>query len=92
MIISPDRFLADLETLGRIGWVDGEGMDRPAFSPSYGMARKFVEEKMRETGLAVTVDGANLNTGGATPPCPPYMRGLTLTPYREGESTTAPWA
>lgn len=81
MIISPDRFLADLETLGRIGWVDGEGMDRPAFSPSYGMARKFVEEKMRETGLAVTVDGVGNLFGtleGSDPSLPAIYAGSHL--------------
>lgn len=75
MIISPDRFLADLEALGRIGWVDGEGMDRPAFSPSYETARKFVEEKMKDAGLAVTVDGVGniFGTLEGSDPCLPAI-------------------
>ncbi|NLK18779.1 MAG: M20 family metallo-hydrolase [Synergistaceae bacterium] len=56
MIISADRFLADFENLGMIGWVDGMGMDRPAFTPNYTAARRFVEEGMNEAGLAVYVD------------------------------------
>lgn len=81
MIISPDRFLADLENLGKIGWVDGEGMDRPAFTPNYTAARKFVEEKMREAGLAVTVDGVGNVFGrleGADPSLPAVYAGSHL--------------
>ena len=81
MIISPDRFLADLEDLGRIGWVDGEGMDRPAFSPSYGIARKFVEDRMKDAGLAVTVDGVGNIFGtldGSDPSLPAIYAGSHL--------------
>ncbi len=81
MIISPDRFLADVEDLGRIGWVDGEGMDRPAFSPSYGIARKFVEDRMKDAGLAVTVDGVGNIFGtldGSDPSLPAIYAGSHL--------------
>lgn len=57
MIVSGDRFLAELEALGQIGWVEGEGMNRPAFTPSYEEAREFVAGKMRDAGFSVRVDG-----------------------------------
>ncbi|MGI6782959.1 MAG: M20 family metallo-hydrolase [Aminivibrio sp.] len=81
MIISPDRFLADLENLGKIGWVEGEGMDRAAFTPNYAAARKFVEERMREAGLAVEVDGVGNVFGrleGSDPSLPAIYAGSHL--------------
>ena len=73
MIISRDRFLADLEALGRIGWVEGAGMERQAFTPAYDTARNWVERLMKDAGLSTRVDGAgNLfgrleGDGGALP-------------------------
>ena len=81
MIISADRFLADLEALGRIGWVDGEGMDRPAFTPSYDAARKFVEERMKDAGLSAKIDGVGNLFGrleGSDPSLPAIYAGSHL--------------
>ena len=81
MIVSGERFLADLEALGRIGWVEGEGMRRPAYSPSYDEARSFVEAKMKEAGLAVRVDGVGNLFGrleGSDPSLPAIMSGSHL--------------
>ena len=81
MIISPSRFLEDLEALGQIGWVEGEGMDRPAFSPSYSAARSFVEEKMKAAGLSAWVDGVGNLFGrleGADPSLPAIYAGSHL--------------
>ncbi len=81
MIISADRFLADLEALGRIGWVDGEGMDRPAFTPSYDAARKFVEDRMMDGGLSAKIDGVGNLFGrleGSDPSLPAIYAGSHL--------------
>lgn len=81
MIISADRFLADLEALGRIGWVDGEGMDRPAFTPSYDAARKFVEDRMKDGGLSAKIDGVGNLFGrleGSDPSLPAIYAGSHL--------------
>jgi hydantoinase/carbamoylase family amidase len=81
VIISADRFLADLEALGRIGWVDGEGMDRPAFTPSYDAARKFVEDRMMDGGLSAKIDGVGNLFGrleGSDPSLPAIYAGSHL--------------
>lgn len=73
MMISGERFLSDLETLGTIGWVEGHGMDRAAYSGKYEEARAFVRRKMEEAGLFTSVDevgnlfGRMEGTGGDTP-------------------------
>lgn len=55
-MISGERFLSDLETLGTIGWVEGHGMDRAAYSKNYEEARTFVQKKMEEAGLSTSMD------------------------------------
>ena len=81
MLVSGDRFLADLEALGRIGWVEAEGMRRPAYSPSYDEARRFVAAKMKEAGLTVRTDGVGNLFGrleGSDPSLPTIMSGSHL--------------
>ncbi len=95
MIISADRFLADLEALGRIGWVDGEGMDRPAFTPSYDAARKFVEDRMMDGGLSAKIDGVGNLFGrleGSDPSLPAIYAGSHLDAVPGEGNTTVPWA
>lgn len=56
-------------------------MDRPAFTPNYDAARKFVEERMREAGLAVHVDGVGNLFGrleGSDPSLPAIYAGSHL--------------
>ncbi|MDN2565529.1 hydantoinase/carbamoylase family amidase [Aquibium sp. A9E412] len=53
--ISPERLLADLDTLRGIGR-RGTGVVRPAFSPADLEARGWLAGRMREAGLAVAVD------------------------------------
>jgi hydantoinase/carbamoylase family amidase len=81
MMISGERFLADLEALGRMGWVEGEGMDRPAYTSAYDDARRFVEEKMKEAGLVTRVDGVGNLFGrleGSNPSLPVILAGSHL--------------
>ena len=51
------RFLENLETLGQIGWKEGEGLFRTAFSPLFAEGRDFVSELMKSAGMDVRVDG-----------------------------------
>ncbi len=81
MIVSRDRFLADLEALGLIGWEDGKGMNRPAFSPNYEKGLRFVEDLMKKAGLAARVDGAGNLWGrleGRDPSLPALIAGSHL--------------
>ncbi|GAB1400417.1 Zn-dependent hydrolase [Aminivibrio sp.] len=81
MIISRDRFLTDLEALGLIGWEDGKGMNRPAFSPNYEKGMRFVEDLMKKAGLATRVDGAGNLYGrleGSDPSLPAILAGSHL--------------
>lgn len=81
MIISADRFLSDLETLGTIGWVEGQGMDRAAYSPQYAEARSFVRRRMEAGGLATRVDGVGNLFGrieGSEEGAPAIMAGSHL--------------
>jgi N-carbamoyl-L-amino-acid hydrolase len=50
------RLEQDLMELGAIGWRDGHGMDRPAYSSNYDSARDFVQRRMKEAGLSTRVD------------------------------------
>lgn len=55
--INKSRFLDDLFTQGKIGWKDGVGLQRQAYSKSYLEARDWLKAKMEDTGLKTRVDG-----------------------------------
>ena len=81
MVISADRFLSDLEMLGAIGWVEGQGMDRAAYSTQYAEARSFVQKRMEEGGLATWIDGVGNLFGrieGSEEGAPAIMAGSHL--------------
>lgn len=76
--IDRGRFAADLEQLGAIGWTDGRGLDRTAFSPAHREARAWFLARAQEAGLQTSVDSAGNHsatlpasaaaaTGGRTP-------------------------
>ncbi|GAB1428603.1 hypothetical protein MASR2M17_20330 [Aminivibrio sp.] len=95
MIISRDRFLTDLEALGLIGWEDGKGMNRPAFSPNYEKGMRFVEDLMKKAGLATRVDGAGNLYGrleGSDPSLPAILAGSHLDAVPGGGKYDGPWA
>lgn len=54
--INAQRFLEDLEAQGRIGWKEGEGLFREAYSPKYLEARDYIKEKLEEAGLTTRLD------------------------------------
>ena len=50
------RFLENVENLGRIGWEEGKGLYRTAFSPAFVEGRNFVSDLMESAGMEVRVD------------------------------------
>ena len=50
------RFLKNVEALGRIGWEEGKGLFRVAFTDEFVKGRDFVAELMKEAGMSVRVD------------------------------------
>jgi len=54
--INKERFLSDFHFQGRIGWIEGEGLFRSAYSESYFSARNFIRRKMEEAGFSTSVD------------------------------------
>ncbi len=64
--ISPDRLLADLRTLSRIGGRPDGGLDRLAWTPADLEGRQWLAERMRQSGLEVRTDPV-LNVFGHLP-------------------------
>lgn len=56
MKINKERFLDDFHSLGRIGWVEGEGLQRLSYTMSYLEAREWLRTKMEEYGLITRID------------------------------------
>lgn len=54
--INAHRFLEDLENQGRIGWNEGEGLYREAYSKEYFMARDYIQQRMEEAGIETRID------------------------------------
>lgn len=54
--INDVRFLEELKEQGNIGWKDGEGLFREAYSKNYNKVRNYVEEKMKQAGLEIRID------------------------------------
>ena len=55
-IINPQRLLTDLYEQGKIGWVNGRGLTRKAYSETYMAARKWLKDKMNRAGLCTRID------------------------------------
>lgn len=56
MNIDPDRLFADLRACSEIGRFE-TGVHRPTYSPADQRARAWLVERMRDAGLAATIDG-----------------------------------
>ena len=54
--MNKQRFLKSLDELGRIGWQDGKGLYRMAFSEAFLAGRDYVANLMTEAGMSVRVD------------------------------------
>lgn len=56
-LITAERLLKDFFDQGRIGWEDGLGLQRMAYSQAYFEARSWLSEKMANAGLKTRMDG-----------------------------------
>ena len=65
MQIRPDRLIADLRQLAKIGKYEA-GVHRPAFSDADMAAREWLRDKMTEAGLSAGIDGCG-NVYGMMP-------------------------
>ena len=56
MTINIDRLVKDLEDLGKIGFIDGKGANRMAYSDAFVEGRDFVKKIMEDAGLVTSID------------------------------------
>jgi hydantoinase/carbamoylase family amidase len=54
--INKERLEKHLKALGQIGFEAGLGLNRPAYSENYTLARNFVEQAMKQAGMETRVD------------------------------------
>lgn len=85
--INAERFLEDLKAQGRIGWKEGEGLCREAYSPEYIEARDFIRRRMEEAGLKTRLDSVGNLFGrleGTDPGATTLLTGSHLDSVRAG--------
>ncbi len=58
MTINKDRLWSDLQEVGKIGFQEGHGVNRPALSDADIAAKHWLMDRMQEAGLEVSVDAA----------------------------------
>src|ERR1700733_9344316 len=75
LTIDAERFAADLQALGEIGWAGAEGMQRTSFSAAHTEARRW---------LFARADDAGLGTRGADPGAPTVLLGSHLDSVPSG--------
>lgn len=54
--INKKRLERNLKELGQIGFEAGKGLNRPAYSENYTLARNFVEQAMKQAGMETRID------------------------------------
>lgn len=57
--INKTRLERTISSLGLIGYVEGQGVDRPAYSPNYRKARDLVEQLMIQAGMETRTDAVD---------------------------------
>lgn len=57
MNVDKERLVQELKNLGQIGYEAEKGTTRVAYSDAFYQGRDYVEQLMREAGLAVRIDG-----------------------------------
>ncbi|MBE9603557.1 Zn-dependent hydrolase [Acetobacteraceae bacterium H6797] len=77
MALDTARFLADLDTLRRIGAYK-TGVHRPTFSPEDMESRRWLAARMEEVGLEATIDGIGNVFGRHKGPGPHLLAGSHL--------------
>ena len=58
-----DRLMADIKKLGNIGYEEGKGTSRMAYSEAFFKGRDFVKFLMEEAGLVTHIDAVGNLTG-----------------------------
>lgn len=79
--MNKDRFLRNVEQLGNIGWKEGQGLFRMAFTPLFLEGRTHVEKLMKEAGMNTRVDAVGNLFGryeGTDPHAPAVLLGSHL--------------
>ncbi|MCF7935888.1 MAG: M20 family metallo-hydrolase [Synergistales bacterium] len=85
--INRERFLERLYRQGEIGWREGEGLFRAAYSGVYNEARDYIEKAMREAGLTTRTDAVGNLFGrleGSDPESPALLVGSHLDAVKAG--------
>jgi len=81
------RLLDHLLAQGQIGWVEGLGLDRDAYSPAYQEARKFARACMEAAGMTTRADSVGNLFGllpGSDSGAPRILAGSHLDAVRGG--------
>ena len=63
MKINGERLCSDILELGQIGFQEGQGTSRPAYSEAFCAGRELVRRKMEQAGLKTAVDAVGNLTG-----------------------------
>ncbi len=85
--ISGQRLMANLLAQGRIGWVEGRGLRREAYTPAYLEARDFTQACMEKAGLITRIDSVGNLFGllpGSDPLAPRLLIGSHLDSVLDG--------
>jgi N-carbamoyl-L-amino-acid hydrolase len=87
--VAPDaeRLRTELDELARFADPDLDGWTRTVFSDTYRASREFIQRRMRDAGLDVTVDAAGNLVGrlpGRSPGAPALMTGSHTDTVRSG--------
>ncbi len=63
MDINRERLMNDLKDLGAIGYIEGEGASRMAYSQAFFQGRDLVKARMQAAGLSTAIDAVGNLTG-----------------------------
>jgi N-carbamoyl-L-amino-acid hydrolase len=78
LLINPDRFKHDFDSLAQIGATGDGGVHRPALSEANLEARRWFLARAAEAGLETRVDSAGNHSAILRSPTPPHARTLLL--------------
>ncbi len=78
LLINPDRFKQDFDSLAQIGSTGDGGVDRPALGPANLEARQWFLARASESGLETRVDSAGNHSAILRSPPHPNARTLLL--------------
>lgn len=84
--ISPQRLAASLAALGKVGALEGGGVNRLALTEADRLGREWTVARMRELGMTVTTDGIGnvMAVYAGTEDLPPVMTGSHIDTVRTG--------